>query len=229
MEGILQGFIPTPEEFNFIEILFKMLYSSMLGAILAFHVSTFHRTMHNIERLKLAKAEIIICMVGAVMVIVIGDNVARAFGLFGLGSFIRFRTAIKDAIDTAIIFVLIGIGMAVGVGLFLHAFIVAVILYVILFIMSFIKTHQEKIEDVEIRARLQALRDGAGGVAALGSKEFEAAKEIKNEDGKIIEIPDGEENKQSKKKECPQCAEKVKVKAAVCRYCGYEFDDEEDD
>lgn len=225
MESILQGFIPSADEFNLLEIIFKMLFSSALGAIIAFHMSTFHRTMHNMERLKLAKAEIIICMVGAVMVIVIGDNVARAFGLFGLGSFIRFRTAIKDAIDTAIIFVLIGIGMAIGVGLFLHALVVAVILYLILYAISFIKTQQDKIEDMEIRAKLQALKTVAG---SEGSNETEMEnEEIK--DAAVNENQGIEEVKTSKKKECPQCAEKVKIKAAVCRYCGYEFDEEDDD
>ena len=223
MDTILQGFIPSADEFNFIEILFKMIFSSVLGAVIAFHITSFHRTMHNVERLKLAKAEIIICMVGAVMVIVIGDNVARAFGLFGLGSFIRFRTSIKDAIDTAIIFVLIGIGMAVGVGLFLHALIVAVILYIILFVISLIKTHQEKIEDIEIKAKLQALKSVNLDEGINAENEV---KDINNEGQDPLET---EEAKVPKKKICPQCAEKVKAKAVVCRYCGYEFDDEEDD
>ncbi|MDR3597684.1 zinc ribbon domain-containing protein [Clostridium sp.] len=27
-------------------------------------------------------------------------------------------------------------------------------------------------------------------------------------------------------KECPMCAEKVKFKAKICRFCGYKFDKE---
>jgi uncharacterized membrane protein YhiD involved in acid resistance len=43
--------------------------------------------------------------------------VARAFGLVGLGSFIRFRSGISDPRDAAILFVMIGVGMACGLGL----------------------------------------------------------------------------------------------------------------
>ena len=50
------------------------------------------------------------------MVVVIGNNAARAFGLVGLGGFIRFRSGIKDTRDAAVMFVMIGIGMACGVG-----------------------------------------------------------------------------------------------------------------
>ena len=50
------------------------------------------------------------------MVVVIGQSAARAFGLVGLGGFIRFRSGIKDTRDAAVMFVMIGIGMACGAG-----------------------------------------------------------------------------------------------------------------
>ena len=50
------------------------------------------------------------------MVVVIGHSTARAFGLVGLGGFIRFRSGIKDTRDAAVMFVMIGLGMACGLG-----------------------------------------------------------------------------------------------------------------
>ena len=47
---------------------------------------------------------------------VIGNNLARAFGLVGALSIIRFRTAIKDTVDIVYIFLGLAIGMAAGVG-----------------------------------------------------------------------------------------------------------------
>src|SRR6185503_11360150 len=61
--------------------------------------------------------QVMICVAGAMMVVVIGDSLERAFGLVGLGSFIRFRAGIKDPRDAAVMFVMIGIGMACGLTL----------------------------------------------------------------------------------------------------------------
>lgn len=68
---------------------------------------------------ELLKAQVLVTMAGALLVVVIGNDEgasARAFGLLGLGSFIRFRSALKSPADTAILFLLIGVGMACGVG-----------------------------------------------------------------------------------------------------------------
>ncbi|HEY5450486.1 MAG TPA: DUF4956 domain-containing protein, partial [Polyangia bacterium] len=63
-----------------------------------------------------AQAQTLIAIAGALMVVVIGQSTARAFGLVGLGGFIRFRSGIKDTRDAAVMFVMIGIGMACGLG-----------------------------------------------------------------------------------------------------------------
>ncbi len=46
-----------------------------------------------------------------------GNSLVRAFGLVGLGTFIRFRAGVGDPRDVAVLFVMIGIGMACGLGL----------------------------------------------------------------------------------------------------------------
>lgn len=54
---------------------------------------------------------------------VIGNNLARAFGMVGAMSIIRFRTAVKDAADIMFIFFSLAIGLAAGVKLYFIAFI----------------------------------------------------------------------------------------------------------
>ncbi len=60
---------------------------------------------------------VILAMITAVVIMVIGNNLARAFGLVGAMSIIRFRTAVKDIQDIIFIFFALTIGMACGVGI----------------------------------------------------------------------------------------------------------------
>ncbi|MEE9268731.1 MAG: DUF4956 domain-containing protein, partial [Candidatus Krumholzibacteria bacterium] len=59
---------------------------------------------------------VILAMITAVVIMVIGNNLARAFGLVGAMSIIRFRTAVKETHDIIFIFFALVIGMAAGVG-----------------------------------------------------------------------------------------------------------------
>jgi len=61
-------------------------------------------------------------MITALVIMVIGNNLARAFGLVGAMSIIRFRTAVKDTQDIVFIFFALAAGMAAGVGFRLVAF-----------------------------------------------------------------------------------------------------------
>lgn len=103
------------------ELFVRMAFATLLGSAIAFRA--WRRLMPFMSRpsLQSAQAQTLIAAAGAVMVVVIGDSPARAFGLVGLGSFIRFRSGISDPRDAAVLFVMIGIGMACGLGLFAMA------------------------------------------------------------------------------------------------------------
>ncbi|MCP4583426.1 MAG: DUF4956 domain-containing protein [candidate division Zixibacteria bacterium] len=63
-----------------------------------------------------ANSIVLLAMITAVVIMTIGNNLARAFGLVGAMSIIRFRTAVKDTQDIIFIFFSLAIGMAAGVG-----------------------------------------------------------------------------------------------------------------
>jgi uncharacterized membrane protein YhiD involved in acid resistance len=52
----------------------------------------------------------------ALVTMVIGDSVARAFGLVGALSIVRFRTVVEDTRDTAFVIFAVAVGMALGAG-----------------------------------------------------------------------------------------------------------------
>ncbi len=59
---------------------------------------------------------VLVSMIMGMVIMVIDNNIARAFGLAGAMSIIRFRTAVKDTRDTAFVFYSLGAGMAAGTG-----------------------------------------------------------------------------------------------------------------
>lgn len=61
-------------------------------------------------------ALIILSMVTSLVIMVIGNNLARAFGLVGAMSIIRFRTVVKDTRDIVFVFFALAGGMAAGSG-----------------------------------------------------------------------------------------------------------------
>jgi uncharacterized membrane protein YhiD involved in acid resistance len=62
------------------------------------------------------RSSVVLSMITALVIMVIGNNLARAFGLVGAMSIIRFRTAVKDVQDIVYIFFALAAGMAAGVG-----------------------------------------------------------------------------------------------------------------
>ncbi len=60
---------------------------------------------------------VMLTMITALVIMVIGNNLARAFGLVGAMSIIRFRTAVKDTQDIMFIFFALAAGLASGAGM----------------------------------------------------------------------------------------------------------------
>ena len=61
---------------------------------------------------------VLLSLITTLVIMVIGNNLARAFGLVGAMSIIRFRTAVRDVQDIVYIFFALAVGMASGVGLY---------------------------------------------------------------------------------------------------------------
>ena len=59
---------------------------------------------------------VLLTIVIAIVTQVIGESLARAFGLVGALSIVRFRTVVEDTRDTAFVIFAVVVGMAVGAG-----------------------------------------------------------------------------------------------------------------
>ncbi|GAB4317782.1 MAG: DUF4956 domain-containing protein [Bacteroidales bacterium] len=79
---------------------------------------------------------VLLTMITSIVIMVIGNNLARAFGLVGAMSIIRFRTAVRDVQDIVFIFLSLSIGMATGVGLHLVAFGGTIIISIVIILLT---------------------------------------------------------------------------------------------
>jgi uncharacterized membrane protein YhiD involved in acid resistance len=90
------------------------MLAALLAAGLAFRP---HKGLPALQRNPyVAQTQILIAVVGAAMMLVVADNVARAFGIFAAASLVRFRTNIRDPKEITLLLVSLSIGIAAGVG-----------------------------------------------------------------------------------------------------------------
>jgi uncharacterized membrane protein YhiD involved in acid resistance len=135
-----------------VDLLLRMALATLLGAAVAYRVWRKLMPFTSPPALQGAQTQTLIAAAGALMVVVIGDNVARAFGLVGLGSFIRFRSGISDPRDAAVMFVMIGIGMACGLGMSMMAIAGTVFVSVLLLVFDGTTKNRSKRTLVTINA-----------------------------------------------------------------------------
>jgi hypothetical protein len=97
-------------------------------------------------------------MITAIVIMVIGNNLARAFGLVGAMSIVRFRTAVKDAQDLVFIFFSLAVGLASGVGLYSLALGGTVVVGLVIFVMA--RTNYGASDERELVVQLAFLATG---------------------------------------------------------------------
>ena len=64
------------------------------------------------------QTQIILSVVGAVIMLVVGASLARAFGIVGAANLIRYRSKIDDPKDAVVMLCTLAVGLASGVGLY---------------------------------------------------------------------------------------------------------------
>ena len=128
----------------------KLVAAALIGILVtAIHAPSAHdrpsgRAMQH--------AQILLCVSGAMMMIIIGNSLARAFGIAGAASIVRFRTPVEDPKDVTIIFLLMSLGMACGLGAFAVAGVGAAFLCVFLFALDRTSARRARALAVEVVA-----------------------------------------------------------------------------
>jgi anti-anti-sigma factor len=97
----------------FLRELGKFAAAGMIGLLVTAVQRRFHEKPMSQA---IEHAQVLLCVSGALVMMIIGESLARAFGIAGAASVIRFRTPIEDPKDITVLFILMALGMATGIG-----------------------------------------------------------------------------------------------------------------
>jgi uncharacterized membrane protein YhiD involved in acid resistance len=97
-----------------VEITFRLFLAVLLSGVLAFrprqNVPLFRRSLF------VSQTQILLAVVAAALMMIVGDNAARAFAIFAAVSIVRFRTNIRDPKEVTVLLISLALGLAAGVG-----------------------------------------------------------------------------------------------------------------
>ena len=104
---------PVFEYPTFLNVLYSLIWSFILSSIIAItHKFTYtgsHYPRNFFQAMALGS------IVTAMVMMAIGDSLARGLGAFGALAIIRFRTRIQDARNIIFIFAALSVGLSIGV------------------------------------------------------------------------------------------------------------------
>jgi uncharacterized membrane protein YhiD involved in acid resistance len=114
MDSIQQSLVDA--SFAFIyqpkDIVLNLGLAFLLGMVISAIYKRTHKGLSYSQSFMLTI--VFVTLIVSMVMMVIGNNLARAFALVGALSIIRFRTVIKDTKDTAYVFMALAGGMASG-------------------------------------------------------------------------------------------------------------------
>jgi len=87
------------------------------------------------------ETQIVLSIVGALIMLIVGASLARAFGIAGAANLIRYRAKIEDPKDAVVMLSALAVGLASGVGLFGIAAVGTGFLVLTLWIIEGFETH----------------------------------------------------------------------------------------
>jgi uncharacterized membrane protein YhiD involved in acid resistance len=97
------------------EVALSLPLAALLGTVLAFRP---RRRGTPPRDPAVIQTQIILALVGALVMIVVGASLARAFGIVGAASLVRYRSKIDDPKDAGVMLSCLAIGLAAGVGIY---------------------------------------------------------------------------------------------------------------
>jgi uncharacterized membrane protein YhiD involved in acid resistance len=106
-----------------------------------------------------AQTLVMMGMTTALIMLIIGSNIARAFSLVGALSVIRFRNAVKETRDVGFMFTVMAVGMAVGTRFYMLAIFATAVMGAVLVLLFKLDVFARRVSEQLLRVRMSADRE----------------------------------------------------------------------
>jgi uncharacterized membrane protein YhiD involved in acid resistance len=143
--------IPSREQL--LLTLTRLPLAAALGTVLALRP---RRRGTPVRTPAVVETQIMLAGIGALIMLIVGASLARAFGIVGAASLIRYRSKIDDPKDAVVMLGALAVGLASGVGLYVLATIATGFLVVVLWVTESFEPRSFKHFDLSIKAQGQA-------------------------------------------------------------------------
>ncbi|MBO4470603.1 MAG: DUF4956 domain-containing protein [Clostridia bacterium] len=119
------------------KIVIGLVMGCIVGLIIAFVYKRCYRGV--LYSPTFAMTLMMLTLITTPVVMCIKSNISLSMGMVGALSIVRFRTAVKDPMDTAYMFWSLTMGILLGAELYVHALAVVLGISVILMLMTFVR------------------------------------------------------------------------------------------
>ena len=99
------------------------------------------------------QTQIILAIVGAVVMLVVGSSLARAFGIVGAAGLVRYRAKIEDPKDAGVMLSTLAVGLASGVGLWILATFATAFILVVLWVVESFEPKAKLLFTLKVKAK----------------------------------------------------------------------------
>jgi uncharacterized membrane protein YhiD involved in acid resistance len=105
------------------------------------------------RQMPVIQTQIILAVVGAVVMLVVGSSLARAFGIVGAAGLVRYRAKIDDPKDAGVMLSTLAVGLAAGVGVWLLAGFATVFILALLWVVESFEPKATQLFTLKVKAK----------------------------------------------------------------------------
>jgi hypothetical protein len=150
--------------------LLRLPLAGLFGLALALRP---RRRSQGARKVVVIQTQIMLAVVGAVIMLVVGNSLSRAFGIVGAAGLIRYRSNIADPKDAVVMLCALASGLAVGVGLYQLGAVATVFMMLALWLIEFFEPAARKRFELKIKTTDPDFRAKAEDVLKGMGLEFE--------------------------------------------------------